>query len=228
MASLKKIPASGVKGILAHNDRQEGFFSHKDIDASRSHLNQPVLVRACSPYDYYWARRQEPHCLHRADVKPLCSWVATAPADLPMEAQRLFFKETYAFIAQRYGEKNMVQAVVHRDEAGQPHMHVCFIPAIGDAKHGGEKICANDVITRKDLVTFHGDWQQWLDEHGVHAVVKNGITKAQGGNRTVDQLKYERDHTHTVTREVSHDRWSTPTHQYTHSYEFDDTKGGHW
>lgn len=29
MASLKKIPASGVKGILAHNDRQEGFFLTK-------------------------------------------------------------------------------------------------------------------------------------------------------------------------------------------------------
>jgi len=215
MASVEKFSGASVRNILAHSDRKITEPSNKDIDPSRSHLNYSVLVREQPPYDYYRARKQELHCLHRDDVKLLCGWVLTAPRGLPEAQQEIFFKESYNFVSARYGEINMVQAVVHKDESGQPHIHICFIPAVPDLKHGGEKICANDVITRKDLITFHSDWQHYLDDLGIDAVVQSGITKTQGGNITVAEMKRQRNVEISQCREieqsVEHDRWDEPT-----------------
>ncbi|MDO4518296.1 MAG: plasmid recombination protein [Bacillota bacterium] len=61
-----------------------------------------------------------------------------------------------------------------------------------DVKH--EKLAAKDVINKEDLVTFHKDLQKFLDQRGIAANVNSGITKAQGGNMTVEQLKMQREH----------------------------------
>ena len=109
-------------------------------------------------------------------------------------------------------EKNCVQAVVHNDEGGQPHIHFLFIPAAADKKHGGEKICANDVLNKAELRNFHSALQKYLLDYGVQANILTGITKAQGGNRTVRELKQEN----------TKNRW--------HSREYDKTeeRGRRW
>ena len=106
-----------------------------------------------------------------------------------------FFLAVYDFLENRYGEENVVQAVVHDDEGGQPHLHFCFIPVVEDKKHEeGYKVCANDVLDRRELRNFHPDLQRYLDEHGLEdACVMTGVTRAQGGNRTVAELKAERE-----------------------------------
>ena len=53
---------------------------------------------------------------------------------------------------------------------------------------------ANDVLDRRELRNFHPDLQRYLDEHGLEdAHVMTGVTRAQGGNRTVAELKAERE-----------------------------------
>ena len=91
---------------------------------------------------------------------------------------------------------------VHDDEGGQPHLHFCFIPVEEDLKHEqGYKICANDVLDRRELRNFHPDLQRYLNEHGLEdARVMTGVTKRQGGNRTVAQLKAEREYQQEVER----------------------------
>ena len=70
-----------------------------------------------------------------------------------------------------------------------------FVPVVEDPKHEqGYKICANDVLDRRELRNFHPDLQRYLDTHGLEdARVMTGVTKRQGGNRTVAQLKAERE-----------------------------------
>ena len=81
-------------------------------------------------------------------------------------------------------------------------MHFCFIPVVEDKKHEqGEKVCANAVLDRRELRNFHPDLQKFLDENGLEdAHVMSGVTKRQGGNRTVAELKAER----TVEYEAVH------------------------
>lgn len=213
MASVKKFTESAVVNQLGHIERTIAHPENMDIEKDRTVQNYSLLPqREISSYEYYRQRKSELYCYNRADVKVMAGWIVTAPKDLPMSEMEKFFNVTYEFLAERYGEKNCVQAVVHNDEGGQSHIHFLFIPAAADKKHGGEKICANDVLNKAELRNFHSALQKYLLDHGVQANILTGITKAQGGNRTVRELKQEN----------TKNRW--------HSREYDKTeeRGRRW
>lgn len=134
---------------------------------------------------------------------------------------KLFFTSTADFLMKRYGTKNTISIECHYDEGkrekirdrwteeiikdetgnpmtklvhGRPHLHFLFIPACPDLKKNhmqSEKICANDVLNKKDLQRFHTDLQKFLREHnspGAEGII-TGSTKAQGRNYTVEEMK---------------------------------------
>lgn len=196
VASVTKFTAGAVYNQLRHNLRQIAHSGNPDIDPAR--LRQDYVLspdRGMSDYDYFRERLSQLYVYGRDDVKVMAGWVVTAPQDLEQEQYDDFFLAVYDFLENRYGEENVVQAVVHDDEGGQPHLHFCFIPVVEDKKHEeGYKVCANDVLDRRELRNFHPDLQRYLDEHGLEdAHVMTGVTRAQGGNRTVAELKAERE-----------------------------------
>ena len=195
MACAEKFGAGAVRNILRHNRREIEHSSNHDIDPKR--LERDYILspdRGMTEYDYFLQRKSELYCYKRDDVKVMAGWVVTAPQDLDPERYDDFFCATYDFLANRYGEENVVQAIVHDDEGGQPHLHFCFIPVVKDKKHDeGYKVCANEVLDRRELRNFHPDLQKYLNANGLEdAHVMTGVTKRQGGNRTVAQLKAER------------------------------------
>ncbi|MCC8153208.1 MAG: plasmid recombination protein [Tannerellaceae bacterium] len=219
MASVKKFTSSAVRNELRHNDREIKNSSNKDIDTERTPFNYSLLQPGESAYRRYKQRMGELYCYNRKDIKTMAGWVVTCPKEIKEEQQqRAFFQAVFDFLTARYGKENVVQAVVHYDEGikeklcdrwgepvmdaygkqrtkvvyGQPHLHFCFIPVAPDlnpAHPQREKVCANEVLTRKDLQTFHGDLQHTLDLHKIECAVQTGITRANGGNRTVAELK---------------------------------------
>lgn len=197
MASVKKFAETAVVNILRHNDRTILEPANKDIDPKLTKLNYSLSPdRKMSSYNYFKHRKSELYCYNRKDVKPLVGWVVTAPKDINPIDMELFFFETYNFLADRYGNNNVVQAIVHFDEGGQAHLHFVFIPVSPDTnpKHKqSEKICANNVLTKRELCKFHPDLQKHLKENGIDANIMSGITKSQGGNRSVKELKHERE-----------------------------------
>jgi hypothetical protein len=202
MASVQKFAVAAVVNQLRHVLRETANPGNEDIDPSLSGGNYTLSPeRGVSPYSYYTARKNELYCYGRADVKTLAGWICTAPQDIPTQQHKAFFAATYDFLTARYGEKNTILATVHADESGQPHMHYLFIPVVEDRKHGGEKICANDVLTRAELRDFHPAWAKHLEEAGIEANVLNGATAS--GNRTVKQLKRERDYNRQYSRGVT-------------------------
>lgn len=193
MASVSKFTRSAVRNQLRHIERTIAHPANEDIDMSMSSQNYSLAPqRGMDSYSYFRQRLSELYVYRRDDVKVMAGWIVTAPTDLRKDQYEAFFHATYEFLANRYGEKNCIQAIVHNDESGQPHLHFCFIPVTADVKHGGEKVCANDVLNRTELRNFHPALQRYLDDHGVDARVTSGITARQGGNRTVRELKYER------------------------------------
>lgn len=206
MARLKKFTMAAVVNQLRHIERTIQHPSNDDIDPKRIGMNYSLLGdRGMTSYDYFLQRKSELYCYGRSDVKVMAGWVVTAPKDLPASEHDIFFGETFNFLNERYGENNCVQAVVHADESGQPHLHYCFIPVLPDLKHGGEKICAHDLLNRSELRNFHPDLQKHLLQHGIDARIQTGITAAQGRNKTVHELKTERELKHTQT--YGRSRW---------------------
>lgn len=206
MASVKKFTASAVRNQLRHVEREIENNSNKDICKEMKSENYSFVDREISSFDYYLQRKSEVYCYNRADVKTLAGWVISAPKDLPESEHYAFFNSVNNFLNSRYGAENCVQSVVHVDEE-TPHLHYLFLPICPDIKHQqfSEKICAADVLNKAELRNFHPALQKHLDNDGIKTNINNGITKANGGNRTVAELKRERKIEHTYSIETG--RW---------------------
>ena len=203
MAHAAKYAASASGHMLSHYDRSKDGLSG-NIDQSRTHLNYNLgPEREGSQLDFIHQRMSEVRCLKRADVNIMCDWVVTLTKyqwhdqNIHMtpnkeQVERMFFERVYRFLADRYGEQNVISAYVHRDET-TPHMHFAFVPVTEDKKRGGEKLSAKEVVTRKDLQTFHTDLERHLDSfHDWHFEVVNEATK--DGNKTIAELKKQTAH----------------------------------
>ena len=203
MAHAAKYAASASGHMLSHYDRSKDGLSG-NIDPSRTHLNYNLAPeREGSQLDFIHQRMSEVRCLKRADVNIMCDWVVTLPKyqwhdnNIHMtpnkeQVERTFFERVYRFMADRYGEQNIISAYVHRDET-TPHMHFAFVPVTEDKKRGGEKLSAKEVITKNDLKTFHTDLERHLDSfRDWHFEVVNEATK--DGNKTIAELKKQTAH----------------------------------
>lgn len=199
MAHVAKYTAAAVGHLCNHYGRSEDMEKsayvirgNENIDASKTHLNYDLSPhREGSQLDRLHQRLSEVKVQKRADVNVLCDWVVTAPKDLPATEHKKFFEESYRFLSARYGEQNVISAFVHMDET-TPHLHFAFVPVKHVLKGGKEydKVSAKEVITRRDLQTFHSDLDAHLERtmgHEVH--VLNGATK--DGNRSIAELRRE-------------------------------------
>lgn len=207
MASFKTF-ANGnrqyIVNVLRHNWRQtQHHTTNPDInsDESKNNVNY-TPQRDCSSYDYYKKLLDQYPYYHRDDVKTMVECIVTEPVDLPKEEEQRFFDEANRYLSDRFGGAQLsqygvkdgelvVSSVVHADEAGQPHLHFDFVPVVYDDRKENLKICKKEVINKPMLNTFHDDLQAYLDSKGLHAHVHTGITREQGGNRTIRELKAE-------------------------------------
>lgn len=175
MANLKKFTRSQVGHILKHCERAKDEngayirFGNENIDTYYTSQNYNLApAHEEGDYAFIKSRCEELKALNRKDVNVACSWVVTIPQEYYEKAQatdllafddensyvRNFFDETYNFLKNRYGEKNIVSSYVHLDET-TPHMHFLFTPAVWDRKKGKEKISAKELIDKKELLAFH-------------------------------------------------------------------------
>lgn len=215
MANLKKYTNSQISYVMKHNTREHPFPpSNVDIDSSLSDKNYYLTDVTCADeaMDLYKKRLSEVYRYKRSDVITACSWICTAPQDLPKEEEYDFFKATHEYLNSLYGAENCIVSSVHYDEGvrneqgeiveGRPHLHYVFIPVVDNDKYGligktgplasskyEEKLGANQLIRKNNLLNFHPDYQSWIDSKDIHATVYSGVTN--GKNRTIEALKAE-------------------------------------
>ena len=231
MASVKKFAEKEVYNQIRHIERTIDNPSNKDIDPGKIDHNYFLSpARDITSYQYYKELKNKVYMYNRKDVKVLAGWIITQPQDLPPGDSDRFFSACYDFLNSTYGgESACISCVVHADEAGEmPHMHYLFVPLTPNNKYrpapeGPDdrresekyalKICANDVLTRDHLISFHTRLQNAVDAAELSCRVKTGVTRRQGGNRTVADLKAERQRSRErsrwqpETRERERSRW---------------------
>lgn len=205
MANFAKYTAAAAGHLMAHYERGRGEngeyvrFSNQAIDLDRTPENYNLAPhREGGQLAFLQKRLSEVKIQKRADVNVMGSWVVTLPqGEYTRQQQQDFFAAAYRFLADRYGEQNVISAYVHRDE-NQPHMHFSFIPIVPDtkwnAKHPDnprEKVSAKECVTKLHLDQFHTQLQTYLDRQFEADLfpVLNGST--EGGNRTIAEMKAE-------------------------------------
>ena len=199
MAHVQKYPAGAVNGLSIHFDRKTSNHSNKDIDTERSYLNYDLRNDGDGLDTRFRMKKRlsEVYCMKRADVKPMAVWIITLPEELKEksnEEQKAFFKAGYDFMKNRYGgEKNVLSANVHNDET-TPHMHFAFMPVVWDEKKQREKVSAKQVLTRKDLKSFHQDLDKFLKET-IPGIYHGGVLndKTYPVNDVADLKRFSKD-----------------------------------
>lgn len=199
MGNCAKYTRGAMGHIMKHYERAKDEkgeyikFKNENIDISKSHLNYNLAPNH-NQLDFIQNRLKEVSVLKRKDVNVMCSWVITAPKELPKEYHREFFERTYNFLKERYNdtaEKNIISSWVHNDEV-TPHMHFAFIPITYDKKKEKYKVSAKEIITQADLKSFHTDFQKEMNKfvekynNVFECSVLNGATA--NGNKTIVEL----------------------------------------
>ena len=193
MANVDKFTRATTGHLCAHYERAKDEngeyirFGNQNINIEKTPLNYNLAPEHDGgQVEFIRKRTSEVKCLNRADVNVMCSWVVTLPQGF--SRNREFFEETYKFLAEKYGEKNVISAYVHMDEK-QPHMHFSFVPVVV-GKNEKEKVSAKELLTKIELQRFHPALQTALETALSQDVpILNGATV--GGNRTVAELKAE-------------------------------------
>lgn len=167
---VDKFKRGHVTGMQIHNQREKDSKTNVDIDKSKTHLNYDLHNE--KPIKYLQAvngkieaKRKSKRKI-RKDANLLSEIVISAGHEFwqgqgaDPQAEEIFFKEAYSFMAKRFGQENVVYSMVHRDE-GNPHMHFGFVPLTRDGR-----LSARDIHTPKTLSNLHRDFYQHMRTRG--------------------------------------------------------------
>ena len=207
MAHFEKFKGINAFHMIEH-DTRENTNGKKNIDEERSKLNYN-LCDVENPKEYLKELIQmvkDTGGTIRDDTNFLVSLCLTLPEDFPQneELEKQFFKAAVELIENDFGYKSIVSAWVHKDESLEnenfkfkPHIHIKFAPIhkkIKKYKSRPDKemyiFNTDKCINRTYLRQFHNRLDSHIEEWlGFKTSVHVGITKAQGGNKEIKELK---------------------------------------
>ena len=154
---MKKYHKTDIAPVEQENERDETYrASNPQIDPARTGGNYHIVKRQRS-YTQFINDKIEALDLPtkvRKDAVLMCSFVVGSDrkffGGLSPSEQRQFFVDCTHFFAERYGEGNVISAVVHMDET-TPHLHLNLIPIAGG------RLCAKQLFDRKALTALQTD-----------------------------------------------------------------------
>lgn len=155
---LKCKGAGSVKAIMRHCDedeRQQHRHSNPDIDLTATASNESMkglnYGEACREYDRRIDELDASSNRNKRKDRVTALFLdVPAPDGLPESREGEWFRRVWELTGQQYGQRNMVEGYIHRDErheyidplkgvrTSRTHMHMCLVPEIDgqlDGKH---------------------------------------------------------------------------------------------
>ena len=188
---VEKFKSNDVRGLQIHNQRESSNSKNNDIDPYRTILNYDLHNKDKINYNQrvkeIIAEGYKGAKAIRKDATVMTSTIVTSDKGffdkLSLKEQRLFFEESYKFLKECYGEKNIVSAVVHMDET-TPHMHLTAVPLTEDGK-----LSAKTIIDRKFLRHIQKAIPELLKSKGFD--IERGVEGWAKGHTDTDEYKKE-------------------------------------
>lgn len=188
---VEKFKSNDVRGLQIHNQRESSNSKNNDIDPYRTILNYDLHNKDKINYNQrvkeIIAEGYKGAKAIRKDATVMTSTIVTSDKGffdkLSLKEQRLFFEESYKFLKECYGEKNIVSAVVHMDET-TPHMHLTAVPLTEDGK-----LSAKTIIDRKFLRHIQKAIPELLKSKGFD--IERGVEVSAKGHTDTDEYKKE-------------------------------------
>jgi hypothetical protein len=163
--------------------------TNPDINYEKSYLNKSLYEDNNKTYYNRVRDRIKELDLKKAvrkDAVTLCGFVCTSDTEyleqLSEHERGKFFKESYEFLKNRYGEKNIVAANIHYDEK-TPHLHCYIVPVTKDGR-----LSAKDIFTRLELRQLQTDYTHYMNGEGFD--LERGIS-ADGKRKHLDTQEFK-------------------------------------
>lgn len=150
---MEKYHKQEVSPVEEENERDGTFEAdNPQIDIKRTKNNYHMNSNAFGGYTEFINKRlKELGLKPRKDAVVMNSFVVGSDKaffdSLPKMQQYSFFSDCAKFFEERYGQENVISAVVHLDET-TPHMHLNLIPITPDGR-----LCSKDLFD-KDLISY--------------------------------------------------------------------------
>lgn len=165
---VAKYSRNNIVGIQKHNQRQNKSYKNKDIDITKSNKNidfeNKTRIKYLEKIEEVIKENRKKGKVIRKDAILMCESVISASPEfflgMDHKDKEKYFKYSYEFLKDRYGEKNIISATVHFDET-TPHMHFNFVPITYDGK-----LSAKDLITRIELKKIQDKLPRYLQSRG--------------------------------------------------------------
>jgi len=195
---VQKMTKGAVQGMQIHNQREKDH-SHTNADIDFLNSNQNYDLKNNQDISYHQRIKEiisENYTGSRAirkDAVLMCECLITSDNEffkvLAPQHQQQFFKQSYEWLSERFGAKNVVSATVHLDER-TPHMHFDFVPMTVDGK-----LSAKEIFRYKtDLSKLHDDFyknigQKYGLERGEHKEGQQHLSVIEYKEQTSKEVK---------------------------------------
>ena len=181
---MEKYHKQDVAPIEKENERDENYKSdNPQIDSERTRNNYRFTPHFGKTYtEFINGRIKELGLSPRKDAVVMNSFVLGSDKTffdgLAKVEQYNFFSDCYKFFAERYGEENIIAAVVHTDET-TPHMHLNLIPVTKDGR-----LCSKQLFDKPQLQKLQTDFYEsvgkcWGLQRGKEGSQKKHLATAE-------------------------------------------------
>ena len=176
---MEKYHKNGVAPVERENERDENYISdNPQIDRARTKDNYHIIGGYGTYTEFINNRLKELNLSPRKDAVVMNSFVMgsdkTFFSGLPKALQYEFFTDCTKFFAERYGEENIISAVVHLDET-TPHM----LPITSDGR-----LCSKQLFDKPQLQKLQTDFyeavgKRWGLQRGKEGSQKKHLSTAE-------------------------------------------------
>lgn len=181
---MEKYHKQDVAPIEKENERGENYeASNPQIDSERTRNNYRFTPYFGKTYtEFVNGRIKELGLSPRKDAVVMNSFVLGSDKTffdgLAKIEQYNFFSDCYKFFAERYGEENIIAAVVHNDET-TPHMHLNLMPVTKDGR-----LCSKQLFDKLQLQQLQTDFyetvgKRWGLQRGKEGSQKKHLSTAE-------------------------------------------------
>lgn len=181
---MEKYHKQDVAPIEKENERDEKYeASNPQIDSERTRNNYRFTPYFGKTYtEFINGRIKELGLSPRKDAVVMNSFVLGSDKTffdgLAKVEQYNFFSDCYKFFAERYGEENIIAAVVHNDET-TPHMHLNLMPVTKDGR-----LCSKQLFDKPQLQQLQTDFyeavgKRWGLQRGKEGSQKKHLSTAE-------------------------------------------------
>lgn len=181
---MEKYKRQEVSPVEEENERDDNYEAgNPQIDSSRTNRNYHLVMPPPTYLEFINARIATLTLKRklRSDAVYMNSFVLTSDKEffinLPLAAEKEFFKDCVKFFADKYGAENIISAVVHKDET-TPHLHLNLVPITNG------KLCSKDLYDRKKLSELQTEFyekvgKKWGLERGKFKSGAKHVTAAE-------------------------------------------------